>query len=197
MRKLIPAAALVLLTAGCASVATKPATPATPATMSPATSKPATSAPTTPGMTTRQHVTYSRTYATGECSARDMGRLPDPRCTPGATDPRVTQTTIGQTICAKGWTTAIRPPASQTSHAKYQVAEPAYSVPAATVAELDHLVPLELGGSSDIRNLWPEAGTVPNAKDKVENRLHRDVCAGKITLTKARHAIAANWETAY
>jgi hypothetical protein len=29
-------------------------------------------------------------------------------------------------------------------------------------AEEDHLVPLELGGSNDITNQWPEAGKIPN-----------------------------------
>lgn len=35
--------------------------------------------------------------------------------------------------------------------------------------EEDHLIPLELGGApSDVRNLWPERGTSPNPKDRVE-----------------------------
>jgi hypothetical protein len=62
--------------------------------------------------------------------------------------------------------------------------------------ELDHLVPLELGGASDTRNLWAEPGTVPNEKDPVEGRLHRAVCAGVITLADAQHRIATDWTTA-
>ena len=62
--------------------------------------------------------------------------------------------------------------------------------------ELDHLVPLELGGSNDMSNFWVEAGPIPNPKDKVENRLHHEVCTGKISLRAAQVAIAGNWMTA-
>ena len=62
--------------------------------------------------------------------------------------------------------------------------------------ELDHLVPLELGGSNDLSNLWVEAGHIPNPKDSVENRLHREVCSGKISLHAAQVDIAHNWMTA-
>ena len=46
--------------------------------------------------------------------------------------------------------------------------------------EVDHLVSLELGGSNDIANLWPElASPKPgfHEKDKVENYLHAQVCS--------------------
>lgn len=138
-------------------------------------------------------VTYSVTLHHGQCHAR--GVLPDPRCTPGGTDPEVTQATIRTTICTRGWTARVRPPAADTDSAKYQVAYPAYGIPAGTAGELDHLIPLELGGSSDITNLWPEPGPVPNAKDAVENDLRADVCAGELSLAAARQAIAANWQT--
>jgi hypothetical protein len=140
-------------------------------------------------------VTYSKTLSPGQCHARDSGRLPDPACTPGSTDPAVTQATIRTTICVRGWTATIRPPASETGALKLTVAYPAYGIPQGTVSELDHLVPLELGGSNDITNLWPEAGHIPNAKDPVENDLRADVCAGELTLAAARAAIAADWET--
>jgi hypothetical protein len=65
-----------------------------------------------------------------------------------------------------------------------------------STSELDHLVPLELGGSNDITNLWPEVGKVPNPKDKVEDALKRAVCAGQVSLAAAQNAIAANWLTA-
>ncbi len=131
----------------------------------------------------------------GECHARDGGKLQDPSCTPGSVDPAVTQATIHQTICVRGWTATVRPPATETSSLKFGVAYPAYSIPAGTTSELDHLVPLELGGSNDISNLWPEKGRVPNAKDSVEGDLKTDVCAGELTLTQARQAVAADWIT--
>jgi hypothetical protein len=140
------------------------------------------------------HVTYS--IHLRSCHTRDRGQLPDRSCTPGSVDPAVTQRDIKSTICRSGWTGKVRPPQSQTEHAKYDVSYPAYHIPGSTRSELDHLVPLELGGSNDITNLWPEAGRVPNPKDKVENALNRAVCDGKVSLTAAQNAIASDWLTA-
>ena len=60
--------------------------------------------------------------------------------------------------------------------------------------ELDHLIPLELGGSSDVRNLWPEVGPIPNPKDRVENELRDWVCSGRIKLAVAQQEIAKDWQ---
>lgn len=83
----------------------------------------------------------------GSCQARDHGRLPDRRCTPGAIDPAVTQADIASTICVSGYTQTIRPPESQTVAFKFGQAYPAYGLASGTESELDHLVPLELGAS--------------------------------------------------
>ena len=139
-------------------------------------------------------VTYS-VHLT-RCRAGDGGRLPDPHCTPGSVDPAITQADIGSTICRSGYTAKVRPPSSQTGKAKYDVAYPAYGIPSGDTSELDHLVSLELGGSNDITNLWPEVGSLPNPKDKVENALHRAVCEGKVSLRAAQRAIASDWMTA-
>ncbi|WP_051450173.1 HNH endonuclease signature motif containing protein [Actinospica robiniae] len=72
----------------------------------------------------------------------------------------------------------------------------AYGIASGTVSELDHLVPLELGGANDVANLWPEIGKLPNPKDKVENDLREEVCSGKVSLAAAQKAIAADWMTA-
>ena len=132
----------------------------------------------------------------GHCSYRDHGQLPDPRCTPGSIDPHVTQADIRSTICKKGWTSTVRPPESQTERFKYDVAYPAYRTPQAERTELDHLLPLELGGSNDATNLWPEYPPTPNPKDKVEDALNAAVCEGRVSLTAAQDAIAADWLTA-
>ena len=128
----------------------------------------------------------------GPCRTRDNSQLPDPRCTPGAYDPQIT----AAVLCSPGYTTrSYRPPASQTSEAKRDIVEPAYGM-TGVAGELDHLVPLELGGANDLSNLWVEAGSIPNSKDEVENRLHDMVCAGQVTLRAAQAAIATDWETA-
>ena len=133
---------------------------------------------------------------TGPCKARDDGRLPDRRCTPGAIDPAVTQANIQSTICVTGYTDTVRPPESQTEAFKTGQAYPAYGLPPGTGSELDHLVPLELGGANDAANLWPEAGPVPNPKDSVEETLRQAVCDGQVNLARAQLAIAHDWETA-
>jgi hypothetical protein len=133
---------------------------------------------------------------TGHCAFRDHGQLPDPRCTPGAVDPAVTQGNLRSTICHPGYTKTVRPSSSRTDTFKYEVAYPAYGESHTKKTELDHLVSLELGGANDAANLWPEYPPTPNPKDKVENALHAAVCDGKVTLKAAQNAIAANWQTA-
>lgn len=62
--------------------------------------------------------------------------------------------------------------------------------------EVDHLIPLELGGDNSIANLWPEAAApVPgfHEKDEVENVLHAQVCSGAMALGAAQGLIAADW----
>jgi hypothetical protein len=132
----------------------------------------------------------------GHCTYRDKGKLPDPRCTPGSIDPAVTQGNIHSTICVSGYTKRVRPPESQTETFKFDVAYPAYGTPSGEKTELDHLVPLELGGSNDATNLWPEYPPTPNPKDKVENALNAAVCDGRVKLAAAQAAIAADWLTA-
>ena len=127
--------------------------------------------------------------------------LPDPVCTPGVTNPDVTQGTIDQTICVSGWTTTIRPPTSYTNPLKEQgIIDYGYSDTNLSDYEEDHFIPLELGGSPrDPANLWPEphAGTENStSKDTVENRLKRAVCDGEASLVNAQDALVSDWTTA-
>jgi hypothetical protein len=123
--------------------------------------------------------------------------LPDPRCTPGSTNPRVTQANIGVTICLSGWTRTVRPPVSYTNALKQtQMVAYGFTGPPSNYEE-DHLIPLELGGNpTDPNNLWPEPGASPNTKDGVENDLNRLVCDGQMPLATAQQRIATNWKTA-
>jgi hypothetical protein len=69
--------------------------------------------------------------------------------------------------------------------------------------EIDHLIPLGIGGSDDDRNLWlePRRQLEPiwnaEAKDRLEWRLRDLVCDGKLTLREAQQAIRDDWIEAY
>ena len=119
--------------------------------------------------------------------------LPSPALTPGDVFPVGT----GE-ICVSGYSSRVRSVSTSTKNAVY--AE--YHVVSHTTGqyEVDHLIPLELGGSNDIKNLWPEpANPRPgfHEKDTLENKLHALVCAGSVDLATAQHAIAGNWYVAY
>ena len=107
---------------------------------------------------------------------------PDPALTPGAVLP----VTAAQ-VCTKGYATKVRSVPPSRARAVFA----AYHVPYSErgKGELDHLVSLELGGSNDATNLWPQFGKRPNPKDGLENRLHADVCAGRRTLAEAQAII--------
>jgi hypothetical protein len=52
--------------------------------------------------------------------ARAQSSLPDVPTTPGAINPTVTQKTIAETICVRGWTQMVRPPVGYTEELKRQ-----------------------------------------------------------------------------
>jgi hypothetical protein len=126
------------------------------------------------------------------------GVLPDPSCTPGVIDTKVTQDNLYRTICSKGYTQTVRPPVSYTNKLKLQqIADYGYSDKNPKDYEEDHLISLELGGSpTDPKNLWPEPDASPNPKDKIENVCNKKICDGEISLAKAQSEIATDWTTA-
>ena len=66
---------------------------------------------------------------------------------------------------------------------------------------LDYLISPQLGGTDDIRNLWPEpqSSTQWNmaAKDALEHRLHQLVCQGRVDVSTAQRDLASDWVSAY
>lgn len=118
------------------------------------------------------------------------GALPDSACTPGAVFPNVTK----EQICKPGYAKSVR---NVPEAEKAQVyAEYGINHHKAGEYEVDHLVSLELGGSNEIANLWPEAASPTpgfHQKDRYENYLHDQVCSGAISLEEAQRRIATNW----
>lgn len=120
--------------------------------------------------------------------------LPEPNLTPGATRPINTNQ-----VCTPG-------PSDQMATIPMAVRQAVFheygmdrSQP--REFEVDHLITPELGGTDDIRNLWPEpyATTEWNAhvKDELEDRLRQLVCQRKLDLPTAQRDIATNWISAY
>ncbi len=120
--------------------------------------------------------------------------LPDSQCTPGAI---ITDATKEQ-ICTPGYSKNVRD--VPTSEKEQVYAEYGITHHSPGEYEVDHLVSLELGGSNNIANLWPEpAAPRPgfHEKDKVENYLHDQVCRGAMSLQQAQAEIATNWLAVY
>lgn len=150
------------------------------------------------GYSTASNVVVQRQPAPGRCHAIGAGlyERPDPRCTPGALDPAVTQATIHRTICVSGWTSTVRPPERVTEAEKAESMAAYGDRGAMSGYEYDHFVPLELGGATNAStNLWPEPGASPNPKDAVEDALNAVVCEGRLSLAAAQREIVANWVT--
>jgi hypothetical protein len=119
--------------------------------------------------------------------------VPQPQLTPGAVRP-----VMKSDVCAvSGNQVLVVPVALQ----RRVFEEYGIRNPRSDAYEVDYLITPELGGASDIRNLWPEpySSTVWNArvKDALEQRLHQMVCDGQLDLATAQHDIATNWIAAY
>jgi hypothetical protein len=129
---------------------------------------------------------------TAGCSVN--GVLQDTACTPGA----IITTATKEQICVPGYSKTVRNVPTAEKDQVY--AEYGITSHSPGQYEVDHLISLELGGSNDISNLWPEAAaTSPgfHQKDGEENTLHTAVCNGSISLQQAQQEIAQNWASVY
>jgi hypothetical protein len=206
---------LALLVSGCAAIGSAVSSAAASAAVSSQATSTAVAAsaagpvvgpgPQSPYKVQPQPAPGTCHYVVVSASAGDY--LPDPHCTPGATNPRVTQADLAKTVCTSGYTAGIRPPESITGREK-KASEASYGFKGkAATTEYDHLISLELGGDPNSPlNLWPEpnrsgATGTTNPKDKVENTLNGLVCnavhgRAYLPLAKAQYLIATNWMTA-
>ena len=125
-----------------------------------------------------------------------LGANPDRACSPGAYSSGLTRAVL----CSSSFhTSAIRNvPESEkfAVEAEYGIKPGHYG----SALEIDHIVALELGGSNDIANLYPEkldAAPGYKVKDRLENKAHALVCAGAMTLRTVQFGIAKNWQALY
>lgn len=128
--------------------------------------------------------------------------LPNPQLTSGIACPGVTV----EMLSHPGFTAEVRkygtPDGKKiTGKIKHQVyLEYGITSHKSGEYEIDHLISLELGGSNDIKNLWPQPYHGPwnaHQKDRLENELHRRVIHGEMKLEDAQREIAENWIALY
>jgi hypothetical protein len=122
------------------------------------------------------------------------GKFPDKACSPGAIFPNVTKADV----CKSGYSSGVRNVPDSEKNEVY--AEYGIKSHSPGQYEVDHYISLEIGGSNDIANLFPEAASPKpgfHEKDKVENYLHDQVCSGAITLLEAQTKISSNWLAVY
>ena len=113
--------------------------------------------------------------------------LASPAMTPGSLNPDVTQETIAQTICVRGWTATVRPSTGYTNMLKGRQMPLYGETGSPSDYQEDHLISLEMGGSpTDPRNLWPEPYPRASQMDQIENQLNSQICDGQLTLAQAQ-----------
>jgi hypothetical protein len=129
--------------------------------------------------------------------------VPDPRCTPGAFNPTLTleilKNPLFRTGCVRDCVTSGQQ--KQVTYGWYGITHPQGNQGAGQTCELDHLVPLEMGGADTLANIWPQCGPDGVAladrffkqKDLVENYLTAMVKGGQMQLAPAQIAIATDW----
>ena len=114
----------------------------------------------------------------------------------------VTQASIAKTICVPGYTKSVRPSTSYTNGVKRKLLrESGLEETHLSDFELDHIVPLALGGhprSLDNLMLQPWEGvTGAKKKDRLEVKLQCLVCSRQLALSDAQQAIYSEWPAAY
>jgi hypothetical protein len=129
--------------------------------------------------------------------ARHVGppeAYPDPALTPGVALKGVT----AAVVCTPGYAKKQRNVPAAVKAAVFK----RYGLAAADHAdyEVDHYLPLSLGGANDIKNLWPQPKAGPwgfPQKDLLESVAHSLVCKGLVLLAEVRRAFLRDWVAAY
>ncbi len=133
----------------------------------------------------------------------NAGDLPDPFVTPGEVDQNATV----EMLCTSGYSKSVRHVTQETKDYVCHI----YDVECkGGDYEVDHLVPLSIGGTNSSKNLWPQSyKTCPHnawIKDRLEKYTRSEVCktlrteghdAATVLLQQFQNEIASNWITAY
>lgn len=93
-------------------------------------------------------------------------------------------------MCTPGYSATVRPPVAYTNKIKTRLAAKMKVNP--KDYELDHLVPISIGGDPrSLNNLWMQSWPDARKKDVLEADLHRSVCAGRSSLGYAQKRMMA------
>jgi hypothetical protein len=118
--------------------------------------------------------------------------IPNSSLTPGKINPNLTK----KVICAKEFSTenyrTVKDSQKKKIYSEYGIPYKDHSL-----YEVDHLISLELGGSNDNVNLWPQPYPEARWKDTIENYLHRAVCKDEMNLKEAQRAVVSDWYKIY
>lgn len=123
-----------------------------------------------------------------------MVAYPNLELTPGDVIPEATR----DTVCAKGYSKKMRGEVSKQDkiyvYYRYGLTYDSKHY------QIDHFIPLSIGGSNKPENLWPQpiqnnAGFLE--KQRVAQYLHEEVCADKINIKDAQEAVRKDWHHVY
>ncbi len=126
---------------------------------------------------------------------------PDFKKTPG----KIANTDLS-VVCVPGYSSKVRNVPESLKDKVYDI----YNVPkkergdykGKQISKIDHLVPLMIGGSNDVSNLWPHYFNVPSGfgvlkKNQIELYLRDQVCGYKMTQQEAFECITKDWIICY
>lgn len=122
-----------------------------------------------------------------------MVAYPNPALTPGDTVPATRET-----VCSSGYSKRMRRNLSKADKAAIYSR---YGLPYDSKHyQIDHFIPLSIGGSNDQKNLWPQpieknVGFIE--KQQVADFLHRQVCSDAIDIHEAQEMIRKDWHAAF
>ncbi|WP_321477854.1 hypothetical protein [uncultured Paludibaculum sp.] len=122
------------------------------------------------------------------------GPLPDGRLTPGAA-----HLVSKQQVCVAPLEDEGRLVPDHLARRVFE--EYRISNPKPRSYEVDYLISPALGGSNELRNLWPvpysKGVWTSRVKDALEDHLRTMVCDGQLDLATAQHELSTNWIAAY
>ncbi len=129
--------------------------------------------------------------------------LPDKQLTPGAI-----RTTNVSEICSHGtrelrnWSREredhiLERYAWQHDNGESKALQQSKSSTHGRAFQIDHLIPLGIGGADDDNNLWPQPYPDAEAKDKLEWRMRDLVCKHNYDVRALQNEIKEDWVQAY